>query len=59
MKGFHIDGDFPTGKECEHHCSPSCHPAQVGPEWVYGPSGVFPAPLRLAAMINHNWRIHT
>lgn len=36
MKGLHIDGDFPTGKECEHHCSPSCHPAQVGPEWVYG-----------------------
>ena len=36
MNGFHIDGEFPTGKECEHHCSPSCHPAQVGPEWVYG-----------------------
>ena len=36
MEGLHIDGDFPTGKECEHHCSPSCHPAQVGPELVYG-----------------------
>ena len=36
MNGMLIDGDFPTGKECIHHCSPSCHPAQVGPEWVYG-----------------------
>lgn len=36
MNGIHIDGDFPTGKGCEHHCSPTCHPAQVGPEWVYG-----------------------
>ena len=33
---IHIDGDFPTGKACEHHCSPSCHPAQVGPDWKYG-----------------------
>lgn len=31
-----IDGDFPTGKECEFHCSPTCHPAQTGPEWQYG-----------------------
>jgi len=31
-----IDGDFPTDTQCEHHCSPSCHPAQIGPEWVYG-----------------------
>ncbi len=31
-----LDGDFETGTECKHHCSPSCHPAQVGPEWVYG-----------------------
>jgi hypothetical protein len=31
-----IDGDFPTGKGCKWHCSPSCHPAQIGPEWVYG-----------------------
>jgi hypothetical protein len=32
----HIDGDFKTGKECKHHCSPTCHPAQVGSKWVYG-----------------------
>ena len=31
-----IDGDFSTGKECEYHCSPTCHPGQVGPEWRYG-----------------------
>jgi len=34
--GF-IDGDFPSGKgDCEYHCSPTCHPAQIGPEWQYG-----------------------
>lgn len=32
-----IDGDFRSELgNCEHHCSPSCHPAQIGPEWVYG-----------------------
>ena len=32
-----IDGDFPSEKgDCKHHCLPFCHPAQVGPEWVYG-----------------------
>lgn len=31
-----IDGDFPTGKECEYHCSPTCHPGQIGPDWKYG-----------------------
>ena len=31
-----IEGDFPTDTPCQYHCSPSCHPAQVGPEWVYG-----------------------
>jgi len=32
-----VDGDFDSGVgSCQHHCSPSCHPAQVGPEWVYG-----------------------
>lgn len=32
-----VDGDFPSEKgECAFHCSPTCHPAQVGPEWVYG-----------------------
>jgi len=33
---IHLDGDFQTGKPCKFHCSPTCHPAQVGPEWVYG-----------------------
>ena len=33
---IHIDGDFATDKPCKHHCSPSCHPAQVGSEWKYG-----------------------
>ena len=33
---MHIDGDFSTGKPCKYHCSPSCHPAQVGPKWKYG-----------------------
>lgn len=31
-----IDGDFKTGKQCKYHCSPTCHPAQVGPDWKYG-----------------------
>ncbi len=31
-----IDGDFKTDTPCKYHCSPSCHPGQVGPEWVYG-----------------------
>lgn len=32
-----IDGDFPVdGVECEHYCSPTCHPAQTGPTWKYG-----------------------
>ena len=31
-----IDGDFATGRECKHHCSPTCHPLQVGPKWLYG-----------------------
>lgn len=32
-----IDGDFKVkGAECEYYCSPSCHPAQVGPKWRYG-----------------------
>jgi hypothetical protein len=31
-----IDGDFPTKRQCPHHCSPTCHPVQVGPKWVYG-----------------------
>ena len=30
-----IDGDFKTGKPCPHHCSPTCHPAQVGTDWKY------------------------
>jgi len=33
--GF-IDGDFATDTPCKYHCSPSCHPAQIGPEWQYG-----------------------
>lgn len=32
-----LDGDFDSKKgDCKHHCSPTCHPAQIGPEWVYG-----------------------
>lgn len=32
-----IDGDFKSNKgNCQHHCSPTCHPAQVGPDWLYG-----------------------
>ena len=31
-----VDGDFPTDTPCAFHCSPTCHPAQTGPEWVYG-----------------------
>ena len=31
-----VEGDFPTGKQCKYHCCPSCHPAQIGPETVYG-----------------------
>jgi len=33
-----IDGDFKTGMgNCKYHCSPTCHPGQVGPDkWHYG-----------------------
>ena len=31
-----FDGDFPTGKPCKYHCCPTCHPAQVSEEWMYG-----------------------
>ena len=34
---IYIDGDFDSEiGNCTHHCSPTCHPAQIGPEWVYG-----------------------
>ena len=34
---LYLDGDFPSKQgNCQHHCSPSCHPAQIGPDWVYG-----------------------
>jgi hypothetical protein len=34
---LHIDGDFPSGVgNCIFHCCPTCHPAQVGLETVYG-----------------------
>ena len=33
---IHIDRDRPTDGKCRHHCSPSCHPAQTGPDWKYG-----------------------
>ena len=33
---IHIDGDFPTDTKCPYHCSPTCHPAQICPEWKYG-----------------------
>ena len=36
MSEIHIDGDLPSGKGCKYHCSPTIHPAQVGPEWKYG-----------------------
>lgn len=31
-----IDGDFRTDKKCKYHCSPTCHPGQLGPDWKYG-----------------------
>lgn len=31
-----IESDASTNKACKYHCCPSCHPAQVGPETVYG-----------------------
>ena len=32
-----IDGDFPTGKPCPFHCSPTCHPMQgMGKDWKFG-----------------------
>lgn len=34
---IHIDGDYRVpGSKCVYHCSPTCHPAQTGPDWVYG-----------------------
>ena len=32
----HIDGEFKTDTPCKYHCSPACHPAQIGPKWLYG-----------------------
>lgn len=32
-----LDGDFDSKKgNCPHHCSPTCHPAQTGPDRKYG-----------------------
>lgn len=32
-----IDGDFNSNMgTCKHHCYPTCHPEQIGPERVYG-----------------------
>ena len=32
-----LDADFQSGcGNCKYHCSPSCHPAKVGPDWKYG-----------------------
>jgi len=32
-----IDGDFKTNMgNCKYHCSPTCYPGQIGPEWHYG-----------------------
>ena len=32
-----IEGDFDSARgDCEYHVSPTCHPCQIGPEWVYG-----------------------
>ena len=36
MREIFVECDAPTGRKCKYHCSPSCHPLQVGPEWVYG-----------------------
>jgi len=37
MDGMFVDGDFPTGKPCPYHCSPTCHPGQVDEnEWHFG-----------------------
>ena len=37
MSTIFLDGDFPSEMgDCKHHCSPTCHPAQIGPEWQYG-----------------------
>jgi hypothetical protein len=37
MGQIFLDGDFPSGMgNCKFHCSPTCHPGQVGPEWKYG-----------------------
>ena len=37
MSGIYIDGDFRSHKgDCRFHCSPTVHPAQIGPEWIYG-----------------------
>lgn len=37
LERIFLDGDFPVkGSKCKYYCSPSCHPCQVGPKWVYG-----------------------
>lgn len=34
---IYLDGDFPTRQgDCNFHCSPTCHPGQVGPDWKFG-----------------------
>lgn len=33
---IHLDADFKTNRQCEYHCYPSCHPAQINDDPVYG-----------------------
>lgn len=37
MSLIFIEGDFPTGKKCKYHCSPTCHPGQIDENhWHFG-----------------------
>ncbi len=36
MEYINIDGDFSIKGKCKWYCYPECHPAQVGPNKVYG-----------------------
>ena len=37
MEAIFIDGNFPVKDSgCDYFCSPTCHPLQIGPDWLYG-----------------------
>ena len=36
MTEIHIERDRPTDTPCKYHCDPTCHPAKIEPDFIYG-----------------------